>query len=222
MSLTKQQKRIFCRSTSFCIEARSRGCQLFWVGLTTALGGDRKKLALHYQELRRRAERDLHYYIEYLTIETTEGNGVLHQIWAIKTIDNKPAWIPHPWLSGEWEDIHGAYIVHIQRMWGEDRGIYNVSRYMIQKYITNQAKLVRMSWSWKRSKISLAKGWNFFKRYVIRNMMPSDCGVSTWHPNIEVTYQEMIRAWRSLLTLSQCTIGGRVFIVFDRNVLVSS
>lgn len=222
MSWTKQQKRIFSRSTSFCIEARSRGCQLFWVGLTTASGGDRKKLGLHFQELRKRIERTFHYYIEYLTIETTEGFGVFHQIWAIKTKEDRAAWIDQGWISKEWEEIHGAKIVYIKRMWGEDRGIHNVSKYMVQNYLTDQDKLVRMSWSWKRAKVPIARAWNFFKRYVIRNMFRSDRMGSTWIPTIEVTYKEMLEAWRSLLTLSKCSIGGKVFIIFDRNILVSA
>lgn len=222
MSWTKQQKRIFSRSTSFCIEARSRGCQLFWVMLSTAPGGDSEKLLLHFQELRRRIERKFHYYIEFLTVHTSEGYGVLHQIWAIKTINDKPAWIGQDWLSKEWEKIHGAKIVYIKRMWGEDRGIHDVNRYMAQHYLTGQNKLVRMSWSWKRATILIAKCWNIFKRYVIRNMFPSECAGSTWIPTIEVTYQDMLAAWRSLLTLSKCSLGGKVFIIFDRNIFIST
>ena len=79
----KKQRRVFQRLVSWCFEAKSRDCQLSRVDLTTAVGGPAHLLRRHLQELRRRVERDLGYKgIETFVVETSEGNGVLHMVWA--------------------------------------------------------------------------------------------------------------------------------------------
>lgn len=58
---TRQQKRIFQRLTSWCMEATGRGCQLVRVDLTTANGGEAGKLRRHQQELRRRVRERIRF-----------------------------------------------------------------------------------------------------------------------------------------------------------------
>jgi hypothetical protein len=67
-----------------------------------------------FQELRRRVERVHSYYVEYFNVQTNEGNGVLHQIWAIN--EAKAAWIDQGWLSEQWRSIHHSPIVWIARV----------------------------------------------------------------------------------------------------------
>jgi hypothetical protein len=75
---SRQQRRVYGRLKSWCYEAKSRGCQLSRVDLTTAVGGPAHLLRRHLQELRRRVERDLGYKgVEMFVVETSEGNGVL-------------------------------------------------------------------------------------------------------------------------------------------------
>ncbi len=75
------------------------------VDLTTAVGGDAFKLRRHLQELRRRVERDLGFNdLRLFVIETSEGNGVLHMVWAWR--GSRSFFIEQEWLSQEWEKIH--------------------------------------------------------------------------------------------------------------------
>ncbi len=112
---SRKQWRVFQRLTSWCYEAKSRGCQLARVDLTTASGGPAPFLRKHLQELRRRIERDLGYPgIETFVVETSEGNWVLHMVWA--WVGDRTFIVDQGWLSEQWEKIHGAFIVYIRRM----------------------------------------------------------------------------------------------------------
>ena len=51
-------------------------------------------------------------------------------------------YIPHGWLSRNWNEIHGAYIVDIRKVNGEKR----IARYLTSNYLVTQT-FVRMSWS---------------------------------------------------------------------------
>ena len=58
----------------------------------------------------KRIKRSFGCQFEYIKIKTREGNGVLHVIYA-------GPYIPQPWLSRNWEEIHGAKVVHIRKMY---------------------------------------------------------------------------------------------------------
>lgn len=214
-----QQKRIFQRSMSWCIEAKGRGCQLFWVMLSTAPGGDASKLGRHFQELRRRVEREYHYEVEYFSVRTREGLGVLHMIWAIKA--ERAVWIPQAWLADEWEKIHGARVVWIKRMGGHGRDVKKVSRYMVSQYLADQKALVHASWSWWRSRVAIARAWVEFKK-LVRPYMERDVGVcivvGSCVSICEVTYQEMLASWEKLLTVGECVVANLICFMSGRGV----
>ncbi len=216
---SRMQKRVFQRSMSWCIEARGRGCQLFWVMLSTAPGGDASKLGKHFQELRRRIEREFKYELEYFSVRTREGHGVLHQIWAIKA--ERAVWIPQAWLADQWEKIHGARVVWIKRMGGRGRDVKKVSRYMVSQYLAGQKALVHASWSWWRSRVAIARAWVQFKK-IVRPYMERDMGVCIVVGQLvsvcSVTYREMLDAWEKLLTVGECVVANLICFMSERSI----
>jgi len=75
---------------------------------------------------------------EYCKVKTNEGNGVLHIVfWG--------EYVPQPWLSRTWEELHGAKIVDIRVLHGNTKGI---AAYLASQYLsTQEASYVRLSYS---------------------------------------------------------------------------
>jgi len=96
-------------------------------------------MAYHWQKLYQRIRRAFGRDFEYLAVYTTEGNGVIHVIYAGR-------FIPYGWLKKNWLDLHGAWSVNIQDL-GTVESRYAVSRYMVQRYMTGQDKMTRFSYS---------------------------------------------------------------------------
>lgn len=212
---SRKQKRVFQRSISWMTEAASRGCQLFWIMLSTARGGKAENLERDFQELRRRIEHRFKYYIEYFTVETTEGNGVLHQVWGI--MDNRKVFISQRWLSEEWEKIHGAKIVYIERIYGRDKDCNNISRYFVSHYVAGQSQLKRMSWSWWRSKVAIGKAWEFYKKQV-RQFSEIYTWIGLNQNTVSVAYWGLLKGWREILTKGWCTLGDAIFFINNRQL----
>ena len=214
---SRQQKRCFNRLTSWCFETKARDCQLNRVDLTTADGGRADLLRKHLQELRRRIERDLDFKgLEMFIVETTEGNGVLHMVWAWR--GGREFIIEQRWLSAQWEKIHGAPVVWIRRMNLSKQDIRRVGRYFALQYLSDQrGALKRISWSWKRSRFALGKTWSFMvKQFRLRSKESSWCGVNPGL--VEVTFQDLLAAWEKLLERGWCVLGSTLFCVEGREV----
>jgi len=215
---TKKQKRVFQRLTSWCYEAKSRDCQLSRVDLTTAVGGPAHLLRRHLQELRRRIERNLGYKgIETFVVETSEGNGVLHMVWAWG--GDREFVIDQKLLSDLWATIHGAPIVFIRRMnLGKD-SIRRVGRYFALQYLSDQrGALVRMSWSWKRSRFAIGKAWAFMIREFRKRSRESTwCGTNPGL--VDVSFADLLVAWEKLLSRGWCLLGETIFCVQKRNII---
>jgi hypothetical protein len=203
---TKQQKRVFQRLTSWCCEAKFRDCQLSRVDLTTARGGPARLLRRHLQELRRRVERDL----GYKGVETSEGNGHLHMVWA--WAGDREFIIDQRWLSEMWAAIHGTPIVFIRRMHLAKDSIRRVGRYFALQYLSDQrGALIRMSWSWKRSRFAIGKAWSLLIReFVSRTKHVGGLPDST--------FPELLVAWEKLLEFGWCRFGVYTYCVVDRVV----
>ena len=111
---------------------QSSGYQCLWVTLTSSPASSVKRLRANFQALRKKIERQRGYSgVEYVCVDTREGHGVLHMIWAWK--DPNPAkrasfYIPFEWLQAAWKDIHGAFHVNVKRIGGEDRDARRLSR----------------------------------------------------------------------------------------------
>jgi len=115
------------------------------VDLTTAPDGRADLLRKHLQELRRRAERVFRFpHIEMFVVETSEGNGVLHMVWAWQ--GERSFYIPQDWISTEWERIHGAPVTWVRKMRVDRKDIRCVGRYFALQYLSDQrGALVRMA-----------------------------------------------------------------------------
>jgi hypothetical protein len=199
---SRQQKRIFQRVKSLLLYWEGANYDVLWVVLTTAVGGNNKKLAYHHKMLRNRIERKLGYKgIEFIHVETMEGNGVLHVMWAWKRPPGKNRgvfYIDQQWLSQEWQDIHGARYVFIKRYRGGKPSSARVSRYLVSHYVSNQDALVRVSWSRLRALgFPMAKTWTQFK--------------SIWKRahSSKVPYREFIAAWERLILMRNLSPRGR-------------
>jgi hypothetical protein len=213
---SRKQKRLYGRLMSWCKEAQGRGAVLLRVDLTTARVGDPEKLKLHFQELRRRIERKLHYHVEYFCVETTEGNGVLHMVWAIETPGR--VYIPQKWLSQQWSEIHGAQIVWIKKLRAESINVTRVSRYFVGQYLANQDAIKRVSWSWRRSRLPLGKAWLYMKREFLGSKDYS----SPWGFGIRpaiLTKEELLKVWDQLLATGSCTVGKVRYFIKERTIV---
>jgi hypothetical protein len=180
--------------------------------LTTASGGPAQLLRRHLQELRRRVERDLGFKgIETFVVETSEGNGVLHMVWAWR--GNREFVIDQRWLSESWARIHGAPIVFIRRMNLAKDSIRRVGRYFALQYLSDQrGALIRMSWSWQRSRFALGKGWSL--------LVSEFRSRSKWKAGLpDSTFGELLVAWEKLLEFGWCRSGANTYCVVDRVVV---
>jgi hypothetical protein len=168
-----------------------RKMSIVWVMLTTAPGGDRKKLRVDLWELERRVQRKTGIEkIEHAVVDTTEGNGVLHILWAAET----SLYVEQAWLSEEWGKIHGATYVWINRYRRGTKG--RLSRYMVSQYMSGQKGAgVRISWSWKTTfTVPIRAAWRMFKR--------------AWHGE---SFKGLIAAWERFLCGETVNVGGYRF-----------
>lgn len=134
---SRKKKRAFHRLVSGFTRAHARGDRLRFMTLTTAVGGSVRLLRRHFQTLRKRIEHHFHFKVQYWSIRTNEGNGVLHIVF-------KGGFIPQKWLSDAWNSIHGAKIVDIRVLKGSPK---RLAGYLISNYLLKQS-YERMSWSW--------------------------------------------------------------------------
>jgi len=143
---------------------------VLWVCLTTAPGGDARRLAYNHQRLRQRIESVLGFKgLEFIVVKTREGHGVLHALWGWRP---PPGWrgkdfyVPQKWLSEEWRRIHNAYVVWISRVRKGRRSLRRVGAYAVAQYVAEQRGFERLSWSWRRSLgFPLAGAWEALRKW---------------------------------------------------------
>lgn len=151
---TKKQKRVrrVCRDRLRYWQNHGYDC--LWVTLTSGVPSGpqddekaHKRLRLDFAELRKRISRKWSYSpFEYVCVETAEGNGVLHMLWALAT-RRGAFYVPQSWLSEQWQEIHGAWNVHVSRISSGEKSRSNLSRYIVTQYCGGQDALVRLSQS---------------------------------------------------------------------------
>ncbi len=130
---------------------QANGYQCLWVTLTSSPRSSPKRIRADFQALRKRMGRDFGFSgLEYVCVDTREGHGVLHMIWAWK--DPDPArkasfYVPFDWLQGSWKALHGAFHVNVKRIGGADHDARRLSRYLVAQYCGGQNALVRLSQS---------------------------------------------------------------------------
>ena len=135
--ITAKKKRAFHRLLSGFTRARYRGDRLRFMTLTSIVGASPERMRRYFQVLRKRVEHRFHFKIEYWSIRTNEGNGVLHFVF-------KGRYIPQAWLSDAWASITGASIVDIRALKNHPRKLAN---YLVSNYLCKQT-FERISWSW--------------------------------------------------------------------------
>jgi hypothetical protein len=76
-----------------------------------------------------------------------------------------------------------------------------------------------MSWSWKRSRLAIGKGWKFmlralrFARYNVNQVRKRGRDVS------DVSFQNLLVAWEELLSEGSTVFGETLFVVRDREIV---
>jgi hypothetical protein len=127
------------------------GYQCLWVTLTSSPTSPDKRLRGDFQALRKRIERELGFKsLEYVCVDTREGHGVLHMIWAWKDPNPRKRasfYVPFEWLQPAWTSLHGAFHVNVKRIGGADQDARRLSRYIVAQYCGDQNALVRLSQS---------------------------------------------------------------------------
>lgn len=159
---SRQQKRVFQRTLACFHYWRGHGYQVLWVMLSSSPNSIPGTLSKHHKALRRVVEREYSLPgLEHCTVETREGHGVLHALWAWR--GKKAVFIPQKWLCAEWDRIHGARITWIARVRRDPSSGKRISRYMVSQYIAKQGALVRLSWSWKTFGLPIVNTWRDFR-----------------------------------------------------------
>lgn len=127
------------------------GYQVLWVTLTSSPSSPVARLRADFQVLRKRCGRELGFPgFQYVCVDTREGHGVLHMLWAWRDPDGKKRasfYVPFAWLQENWKDIHGAFHVNVKRVGGQDTDAKRLSRYIVSQYCGGQDALVRVSQS---------------------------------------------------------------------------
>lgn len=146
LPFTAKQKRTYQRLLSGITRASNAGHTLRVLTLTsppdhprTPEGG--QLLTKRFQVLRKSIVRKYGYLLEYCRVRTDEGFGVLHVVYRA----GKKGYIPHSWLKREWERIHGAKIVFIQKLYGKNK---RIAGYLASHYLSRHRHFMRTSWSW--------------------------------------------------------------------------
>jgi hypothetical protein len=97
------------------------------------------------------------------------------------------------------------------------RNIRAVARYFSIQYLAGQSALVRMSWSWRRSRFAIGKAWKFMCRswrQINKRRQAQD-----WrNPCDDVPFSEVLIAWEELLSVGSCTLGSILFVVENREI----
>lgn len=178
---SRQQKRLYHRTKTFLRAVTRQNLQGYFGALTTAPGGDARKLAAHFKELRRRIQQQLGYRGEllYMAIITSEGNGVLHPLlfWKPLPGDKYRYFDLAPeWIQRQWTEIHGAPITKLRRYRAVKESEKRLSNYIVSQYLILQTKvgekgvlvdaLERYSWSWKKLfAFPVGKTWGELKQF---------------------------------------------------------
>ena len=159
---TKKSKRIY----GACMTGIARACTLkkttFFLTLTSAPKSPSNRINRNWQSLVQRVRRELNFKFEYLKVETSEGNGVIHALFhsafseglTVETstetdvnhnpINFKPASHTyeaiHAYFSTLWQELHKAPIVWCSVV----QTAKKTAGYMTQ-YISTQGGYLRKS-----------------------------------------------------------------------------
>ena len=163
--------------------------------------------------------------VEYVCVDTREGHGVLHMIWAWKDSDptrKASFYVPFDWLQSSWNALHGAFHVNVKRIGGADKDARRLSRYIVAQYCGGQNALVRLSQSRMEYPFSkmraqlLRKLKNLPERYRIGNEMQQSVG----DEQMSTVFNQLLwlsfrTAWDDLVRGHSCEAFGVKFVWWD-------
>lgn len=200
-----------------------------WVTLTSAPTSSAVQLRKHFQVLRKRMARELDFKrIEYVCVDTREGHGVLHMIWACKVPPEHwriHFYVEFKWLQDAWKEIHGAFHVNIKRIGGMDKDARRLSRYLVAQYCGGQNALVRLSQSksdfpLSRARAALLKAISGLPE---RYEFPHPLGESLHGEEFTRAANQFLRmhfreAWDSLVRARSCRAYGVDFMWLENRL----
>jgi len=197
---------------------QSQAYRVRWVTLTGSNDSKAERLRDDFAELRRRIGREFGYKFEFVCVDTREGNGVLHMLWAMQ---GPRFFVPFKWLQAQWQAIHAAMFVNIQDVGGGDGDARRLSRYIVAQYCGGQDALVRLSQS--RAAYPLARmrvAWygallGLVERYEWGGRMLGAWG-EQWHSEFKRRFWGVYRdGWAELLACRSVTAHGVQFVWCD-------
>ncbi len=167
---SRVQKRVFHRTNTLLTHWLSHGFKVWFLTLTTAVGGDKSKLPARFRELRRRIENMGFENLEHFFVVTDEGNGVIHALLACRTerpgYRRRVFYVKQSKLSRMWFKIHGASVVDVRMVQRDGWTRQYLTNYIARQYIAGQSSILRYGYSWFRSfKFPLMQTWYSFKRW---------------------------------------------------------
>lgn len=144
-SRERKRKRLFGCALSGLSRCEAQKKDAYFLTLTSAPGA--KDIGKHWDLLVKRIRRELGFKFEYIKVETSEGNGVIHAIyhsafngWQFDEI--------HAYLSCLWQELHDSPIVWNSYVANK----FKVAGYICQ-YMANQDGFLRRSmsngWVWR-------------------------------------------------------------------------
>jgi hypothetical protein len=193
--------------------------QCLWVTLTSSPRSQAKRLRADFQALRKRIDRELGFKdFEYVCVDTREGHGVLHMIWAWKDpnpLKRASFYIPFEWLQASWTSLHGAFHVNVKRIGNEDRDARRLSRYIVAQYCGGQDALVRVSQSrmeyplprMREALRSVIKGLPERYEYGNRNFQGMAYEEVSKASN-QALWSTFRKAWNNLVRSRSCEVFG--------------
>lgn len=170
-NISKRQRRLFQRMATGLQIAHNQDADMYFMTLTTSNNrvlnkkGEIRSLTDSFRLLKqrikvatiKRCRFDGFRFNRYYCLKTEEGNGVLHVIfWG--------HYIPIEWLRCTWEQIHGAFEVGIEQITKKRKGVNGLVGYLLDRYLLNQKRIVRMSYGWKWAWLGFCKSWKHTKQ----------------------------------------------------------
>jgi hypothetical protein len=189
----------------------AKGNQVAFVTLTGAPGANVARLRADRKVLMKRIARELGYVdIEMVSIQTEEGNGVLHELWGWHVRPGERSrkfYIPHKWLSKNWEEIHGAKIVVIKAYRYGEHSRHRLSQYLISQYLGDQCGYVNSTVSWKKTfGFPLRKTW---ERMLTLWRLKNNQRVQEGWPRL--SFKAVLDLWESMLRGETVQLGSETF-----------
>lgn len=174
MSWSKKQKRAYQRAKSGVRVADILKVPIKHLILTTSPSGVGRDLSTDFQILRKRIFRKFGFNLAYFKVRTNEGYGVLHILY------RSHRYLPQPWLSANWLDIHKSSYVWIKEVPDTD-----IARYVVTQYVASQGtSYQRCSWSFNWVCKGFVTAWKRWIRWY-----------KQWQRPLNLTYIDLLTKW---------------------------